>query len=323
MYDLGEPPPASTLDPFSAGRALIRAFVFETLASLLVFGFATLMFANAEDWVLDIISIVIGYVVVIYVLSRESRKKGLHPAEAFRLKKVAIKDPFFLILLGAGIISAEILVITGLDFFLKGKIGQWADLFPTVGPEGPLVFLGILLVVVVPFVEEIVFRGFLSKAFSKWGPGWAVIFPGIVFALLHHPIGMVGAFCIASVCGILTLKYDSIIPGIFVHAGSNLMVVLTESIMDFVSPSVSGVVLLCVTIGGSLSLIFLRSKLVALWHDFKVYWFQFKEKPAFGKNLGSLARDWAWIVIFAGLLATVGLIVYVTVRGSMIGIYGS
>ena len=316
VYDLGEPPPASTLDPFSAGRTLIWAFLCETLVLMLTYSLGAVMFADAEDWVLEIICIVIGYVVVIYMLSRASVKRGLHPTEVFRLKKVEIKDAFSLVLLGAGLISVELLVINVLDIFLKGKIGQWAALFPSTELEGSLVPAAILLVVIVPLVEEMVFRGFLSKAFSKWGPGWAVIFPGIVFALLHHPIGMVGAFCIASVCGILALKYDSIIPGIFVHAGSNLMVVLIQSIMDFVSPSVSGVVFLCMTIGGSLSLIFLRSKLAGLWHDFKVYWFQFKEKPAFGKNLGSLARDWTWIVIFAGLLATVGLIVYATIRGA-------
>ena len=316
VYDLGEPPPASTLDPFSAGRILIWAFLCETLVLILSYSLGAVMFADAEDWVLEIIFIVIGYVVVIYMLSRASVKRGLHPTEVFRLKKVEIKDAFSLVLLGAGLISVELLVINVLDFFLKGKIGQWAALFPSAELEGSLVPAAILLVVIVPLVEEMVFRGFLSKAFSGWGPGWAVVFPGIVFALFHHPVGMVGAFCIALICGIMALNYDSIIPGIFVHAGCNFMVVLIEFIMTFVSSSASVAVLICITIAGSVSLIFLRSKLADLWHDLKRYWLQFKEKPAFRENLGSLARNWAWMVIFAGLLVRIGQIVYVTVRGA-------
>lgn len=313
MSDVKEPSYRSGLDPFAAGKALFWAGVIETLVLILVTILADRVL-DVEDLVFEFVLTVIGYAVVIFVLLRAGRSKGLSPTEVFRLNRVKTPNPLLLVLLGAGIISAELLVVNGLDFLLKGRLGEWTSLFPSAEPEGSMALSVVLLVCIVPIVEEVVFRGFLSKAFSDWGPGWAVFFPGIVFALLHHPIGMIGAFLVALASGILVMKYDSVIPGIFVHAGCNLVATILGFVETAASPTVFAVLFVSVSAGCVLLVALFRSRFSWLWQDFKSYWSQFKERPGFWEKFKSLAKDWAWLLIFAILLLRVGWIIVVTIR---------
>jgi membrane protease YdiL (CAAX protease family) len=79
-------------------------------------------------------------------------------------------------------------------------------------------------VVLAPFVEELMYRGFLMNLWiARWGVWGGVIASSIVFGMFHrqHALfaGMMG-FAFA----LVYLKYDTLWPGIAMHAAYNLLV---------------------------------------------------------------------------------------------------
>lgn len=90
-------------------------------------------------------------------------------------------------------------------------------------------FLGLVLallvaVVIAPFVEELLFRGFVYSAFRQSvGVGWAIFIDGVIFALVHFDLYL---FVPLAVIGfVLAWLYErsySLGPPIFLHALNNL-----------------------------------------------------------------------------------------------------
>lgn len=87
--------------------------------------------------------------------------------------------------------------------------------------------------VVAPVTEELFFRGMLLRTFSKANQRFAVFFTAVMFGLAH---GNVVQFILGFILGIflahITLKHNSVIPAIGVHAVLNTMNVMM-SIPDF------------------------------------------------------------------------------------------
>lgn len=88
------------------------------------------------------------------------------------------------------------------------------------------VFSCILLVVclsVMPGIcEELAMRCFSLQLLRKYGKGFAVFAVAIVFGLLHGNVAQfIFAFSVGSVLGYITVKTDSIVPAVFIHALNN------------------------------------------------------------------------------------------------------
>lgn len=86
------------------------------------------------------------------------------------------------------------------------------------------------MVIVAPFVEELIFRGFLLSglcdAFKKWG---AALLSGLAFSLMHmNPEQTVYQFFLGVVCALAALESGSILSAMAVHATSNLLAVLLQ-----------------------------------------------------------------------------------------------
>lgn len=78
--------------------------------------------------------------------------------------------------------------------------------------------------VIAPLTEEIFFRGMLLRVFSRTNQRFAVFATAFFFGLSHHNIPQ---FVLAFIMGIflahITLKHNSIIPAVIVHAFTNTM----------------------------------------------------------------------------------------------------
>lgn len=95
----------------------------------------------------------------------------------------------------------------------------------------PLGYL--VLGIMAPIVEEIVFRGaiqreaqtfFADRGYSHW---WAIAVASLLFALIHmNPIQMPHAFIIGMLLGWLYKRSGSVIPGILVHWVNNTVAYL-------------------------------------------------------------------------------------------------
>jgi membrane protease YdiL (CAAX protease family) len=96
------------------------------------------------------------------------------------------------------------------------------------GPNSVRQWVGVVLgaVVCAPFVEELLFRGFLLHRWARrWGTGPAVIASSALFAVLHGD--WIGQFLFAVAMCALYLRTRTLWLPIAAHALSNLVIALT------------------------------------------------------------------------------------------------
>ena len=93
---------------------------------------------------------------------------------------------------------------------------------PTYFSSKWLVWL-IASVLVAPLAEELVFRGFLLNLWmARWGTWPAILISSVVFGLYHFELTVFAACC-GVIFALVYLKFDSLWPGIFLHAAYNLL----------------------------------------------------------------------------------------------------
>ncbi len=93
-------------------------------------------------------------------------------------------------------------------------------------------WLGILCIALLgPVVEELLFRGAITKALLKqYSPATAIVVSALIFGIIHiNPAQIAGAFLIGLLLGWLYYKTASLIPVILVHVLNNsLSIYLSE-----------------------------------------------------------------------------------------------
>ncbi len=136
----------------------------------------------------------------------------------------AIAYPVYLIiyLIAAAVVS---------HFFHGINLNQAQNIgFNSVHGSSQLVLTFISLVILPPFAEELLFRGFLFEGLKKSMPViYAGILTSLVFAAAHLPeggggpfwIGAIDVFILSLVLVYLKQKTKSLWPGIFLHAIKN------------------------------------------------------------------------------------------------------
>ena len=90
--------------------------------------------------------------------------------------------------------------------------------------SGTLIIMLVSIVIVVPIVEEIIFRGLILSRLNKaMNTVLALIISSLIFAVLHgHVLWMAYAFVLGILFGIIAIKMDSILPTIIFHMSFNL-----------------------------------------------------------------------------------------------------
>lgn len=130
-------------------------------------------------------------------------------------------------------------------WFVSVALGQFSvNMFSSVGIEivsagaAPATGMGLAVYavytcIVAPVTEELFYRGMMLRVFSKANQRFGIFFTALMFGLGH---GNIPQFILGFIVGIflahITLKHNSIIPSILVHATLNTMNV-TLSMFDF------------------------------------------------------------------------------------------
>lgn len=118
---------------------------------------------------------------------------------------------------------------------LSQKLNQPAKHLTGGFPGADLAVIAVLTVVVVPVVEELVFRGlFLRGALRAFagagpflGPALAAVLTGVVFALAHlEALQILGLAVFGVALSVMAYKLKRLGPGILAHATFNLVAVL-------------------------------------------------------------------------------------------------
>lgn len=132
----------------------------------------------------------------------------------------------------AGTVGLRIFLLAYASIWPEALAGDLASLSPqtrelclalikTWGPAGLIVGMAMI----VPVLEEILFRGILLDALAKHIPfGWANLLQATLFALLHENLRVLPFFvAFGMICGFVTRRAGGLLPAILIHACNNLL----------------------------------------------------------------------------------------------------
>jgi membrane protease YdiL (CAAX protease family) len=213
-------PTSATL---STGYKALPFFGWSVLALLFVVGgFASQASSGDNSTVFYQYSFAIGTIVLYAFLAGLTFLLALpyeKPATAIGL------NPFSWRWVGIaiGLIIGVLLIAAALEPLLHG--GQEQGLAPEEwDPEraGAFFVNGIVVATVVPFTEELFFRGLGVRALSFLGGIVAVVATGVVFGLSHGILGALPPLILFGIAlGWVRLRSDSVWPGILAHGFYN------------------------------------------------------------------------------------------------------
>lgn len=146
------------------------------------------------------------------------------------------------LLVGIGMAIVLMLLLNG-----AGALLEWLGVKIVIPSEpeltGDLDHLPVLILVIViiaPMAEELIFRGLLLDWLrQKLGPWAAAVISSVVFALLHNNHLLSGAvgwlelsdrFLMGMAASWLVLRYKSLTPAFVMHATNNCLVVISSAL---------------------------------------------------------------------------------------------
>lgn len=111
-----------------------------------------------------------------------------------------------------------------------------------------MILLLINYVLITPFCEEFIFRGVSLRCFSKMGNYFAIFASALLFCLFQGNLpATISSFFLGLILAVFALRYNSILPTIFMHSAIKLFFVVMELVPAHYT-WVTG--LLCVVIYG-------------------------------------------------------------------------
>jgi membrane protease YdiL (CAAX protease family) len=132
----------------------------------------------------------------------------------------------------AGLAIATIFIIQAFELLYAALAhpGNEQGLTPTQwqpSHAAQYVVNSILVCTLVPFTEELTFRGLGYHLLRPWGAWFAVVATGVLFGLSHGLLVSLPVLVIFG-CGVgwLRMKTGSVVPGMFVHGTFNLIALI-------------------------------------------------------------------------------------------------
>lgn len=157
--------------------------------------------------------------------------RGLKPIKHLQFKLISLRDAIVALAIGAG-----------LSFFLNGllnllRIDQalpdviTEQITEAIAVNFPVILLAIGLIV--PFYEEIFFRGLLFQEIRRTtGPWFAVLSQGLLFGAFHlNWLQFIYAFPVGIILGLVYLRYHSIWAPILIHIALNSTSALVSTLL--------------------------------------------------------------------------------------------
>jgi hypothetical protein len=166
--------------------------------------------------------ITLSYVAQMVVVWAMARRRGMSFKRAVGLNPFPVVSGI-LVAIAASVVGRllaglALLILQALDIRLPPSPTDPTAMFGR-GPLSMALIL-VLLMVVAPFAEEVIFRGVLMGSLQRrYGPSWAILGSGMLFALVHVQISTVVAIVFVGLAlGWIAMRYRSIWPSIIAHS---------------------------------------------------------------------------------------------------------
>lgn len=107
---------------------------------------------------------------------------------------------------------------------------------PSLGGQGDILLTGLLLVVIVPIVEEFIFRGYLQGLLRRYLPFWLTnLITSALFGIAHlQPNVIINTFILGLALSYVREKTNSIWTGVALHSLKNLVAFLLLFVFNIV-----------------------------------------------------------------------------------------
>lgn len=162
------------------------------------------------------------YIIILAPTIFYLKMRGYSLKKVLRLNKVSLKQVLLIPLIvifsyPIGVFFNYLMLIV-LNYF--GKVSANPVPIPESGQE---MIIGLIVVALSAGIcEEIMFRGFIMKAYEKQGMILSIIFSGILFGLFHFNIqNLLGPIYLGLIFGYMVHKTDSIFTSIIAHTANN------------------------------------------------------------------------------------------------------
>lgn len=221
--------------------------------------------------------------------------------DTLRLHRPSFRLSVLAVLIAAGVWPLSLLLNSVSVWLFRYTPPALAGFAPTDLWEALLLFLG--LAVAAPLCEEVLWRGYIQRAYDARGPWVSVGLVSLLFAFWHLRLqGLLSLLPLALMLGFLAWRSNSLLPGILAHFVANGLQVLVTTLtsLGLVSNTVLGIAILL----GALAGIPLAAVGIFL------FW-KWTPRPA-----GSSATPaqpsftWARLAIFLPLLGVAAIYVY-------------
>ena len=181
-------------------------------------------------------------------------------------------------------------------------------MFPRNVPDTLLLLFS--TIIVAPLCEEVMFRGYVQRAYERRNPWTGVLVGGVIFALYH--LRFQGAFALLPVAlalGFVAWRSNSLLPGMLLHAAYNSIASVILVASSFLSLEIVGGLTFALICAGVL---LLPVALAALWGIWRA------SNPPQRPNLSKLSglKKWLWPVPVVMML---GLYGYAAVTEVVVG----
>ncbi len=180
---------------------------------------------NTSSW-FQILGYVVGFGTPILAFDLfVTRPKG-HKLN-FNFSSASVPTWIFILVMMSGmmLISEFFTGLLPTEGFFWGKLYQsFMDQMNAIAIDP--VALVILVAILAPIFEEILFRGIILKGLLNKGinPYWAIVLSSFIFGAVHfYPWQFLGAFLLALVLGLVYYKTKSLLLPIILHAFNNFL----------------------------------------------------------------------------------------------------
>lgn len=251
------------------GCAIIAYLLVQSIAVLVLeaLGLSELYTQNAVfQYAFTIISVSFASVALPFGIMALANKKRytapMIPNTRLKSSKAFVWICFGMICcVGANIGVSAIVTLIEDTFGLKLGSGEVSD------PDSIFAcFMSVIAISIIPAVcEEFAMRCCSLQLLRKYGKGFSVVAVSIVFGLLHgNVVQFIFAFAVGLVLGFVTVRTDSIVPAIFIHAFNNGMSVVQLLVCyaadEKTSETVTVLIYLFWIISGALATVYLLIK---------------------------------------------------------------